>query len=636
MGCALESLAAPAAGDAVLEPEVRSRFPFPALRAGQDAFLADAARAVAEGKHLLAHAPTGVGKTAVALTAALTVARRHGKLVLFLTSKQSQHWIAIETVRRMRARGVPVVAVDVIAKRGMCVHERAPEGGTAFRLFCETHVRNRTCPWFNRPADAAVRLAVQKVLHVRELVDAARGCGTCPHKAAMEAAKRAHVVVCDYNYVFSEIRERVLPRIDRPLEEIVLVVDEAHNLPDRIRGHLTGDLDAPTLIRAAKEAKAVDPEAAGQLQGAARSVHQALLGFEGERAVERDSLIGAVEKGLKGIEYGDLLGAVTDAGAFLAGRGIPTVLPDLAEFLRRWRDVKEGVLRLVVGGAGGRFSIRLLDPSVLSREVFAGVHGSILMSGTLHPPGMYADLLGIPPERRVLRAYPNPFPKENRTILVSPRTTTAYDRRSPSMYQRIAQEVVGIAEASPGNVAAFFPSYEILGAVAERLARVPTRKRLIVERQDWSVGHRADAIETLRSVRGRTGGLLLGVLGGSLSEGVDYADNLLATVVIVGLPLAPPSLEAEALRSYYIRKFGPERGHEYAVVYPAVSRVLQAAGRCIRSERDRAAIVLLESRVLEPRYARCFPRDFPLAPVVDAAGEVRRFFYGRAESPPKG
>jgi len=632
MGCSLESLAAPATTEAVVEPEVRSHFPFPALRAGQDAFLADAARAIAEGKHLLAHAPTGVGKTAVALTAALAVARRRGKLVLFLTSKQSQHWIAIETVRRMRARGVPVVAVDIIAKQGMCVHERAPSGGVAFRMFCETHVRNRTCPWFNRPADAAARIAVQKALHVRELVDAARGCGTCPHKAALEAAKKAHVVVCDYNYVFSDIRERVLPRMDRPLEDIVLVVDEAHNLPDRIRSHLTGDLDAPLLIRAAKEVRSADPETGAQLQGVARSVHQTLLAIEGERTVERDALVEAVEKGLKGIDFGDLVRAVTEAGASLAGRGIPTVLPDVAEFLRRWRDVKEGILRMAVGGAGGRFSIRLLDPAVLSRDVFAAVHGSLLMSGTLHPPAMYADLLGIPPERRVLRAYPNPFPRENRAILVSPGTTTAYDRRSPSMYARIAEEIAGIAEATPGNLAAFFPSYEILGAVAERLARAPVPKRRLAERQGWTAAQRADAIETLRRVRGTTGGLLLGVQGGSLSEGVDYADNLLSTVVIVGLPLSPPSLEAEALRSYYIRKFGPEKGHEYAVVYPAVSKVLQAAGRCIRSERDRAAIVLLESRLLESRYGRCFPADFPLAPTRDAANQVRTFFYGPGAS----
>ncbi|HTD80607.1 MAG TPA: DEAD/DEAH box helicase, partial [Thermoplasmata archaeon] len=102
-----------------LDPAIASAFPFPSVRRGQDAFLADAVAAIREGKHLLAHAPTGTGKTAVALTAAVEYARRAGKLVLFLTSKQSQHWIAVDTLRKMRDRGFGVVGVDVVAKQAM-------------------------------------------------------------------------------------------------------------------------------------------------------------------------------------------------------------------------------------------------------------------------------------------------------------------------------------------------------------------------------------------------------------------------------------------------------------------------------------------------------------------------------------
>jgi DNA excision repair protein ERCC-2 len=245
---------------------------------------------------------------------------------------------------------------------------------------------------------------------------------------------------------------------------------------------------------------------------------------------------------------------------------------------------------------------------------------------------MYADLLGIETSRRVLRAYPNPFPKENRRILVNAKVTTSYDRRGPSMYARIAHELVAVVAAVPGNVAAFFPSYEILAAVVERVRTVATGKQLVVERQDWGAGERGQVLESLRELRGRGGGLLMGVQGGSLSEGVDYAGNLLSAVVIVGFPFSPPTLEVEALKAYYIRKFGAERGHEYAYVYPAINKILQGAGRCIRSERDRAVVVLLESRLLDPRYARCFPADFPLAPVSDAANEVRTFFYGARAS----
>src|SRR5439155_20646138 len=161
--------------------------------------------------------------------------------------------------------------------------------------------------------------------------------------------KRAQVVVCDYNYVFSDIREKVLPRIERPLEEIVLVVDEAHNLPDRIRSHLTGDLDAPMLIRASKEARSVDPETGGHLQGAARSLHQALISKEGERVVGREELTETVEKGLRGSGYDDLVRMVAEAGEELASRGIPTILPEVGESFRRWRAIRECGLRRCVG-----------------------------------------------------------------------------------------------------------------------------------------------------------------------------------------------------------------------------------------------------------------------------------------------
>ena len=118
---------------------------------------------------------------------------------------------------------------------------------------------------------------------------------------------------------------------------------------------------------------------------------------------------------------------------------------------------------------------------------------------------------------------------------------------------------------------------------------------------------------------------MFAVQGGSLSEGIDYEGNVLSAVVVVGLPLSPPNVEVEALKDYYCRKFGFEKGYDCAYVFPAVNKVLQAAGRPIRSERDRAAIILLEGRLLEPRYARCLPPDFDPRPSREPAPEVRAF-----------
>ena len=609
---------------------VRIRWPFDRVREGQADFLTDARKAIEEGRHLLAHAPTGIGKTAVALVASLEFAVRANKLVLFLTSRQSQHRIAIETVRRIEARGPRIATVDLIAKQSMCLQESAPAYGRAFHEFCDHKVKSRTCAFFTRDNSAVVAAVLQRTLHVQELVRASGACAVCPHKVAMDAASRANLVVCDYNFLFSEILERFLPRLGRSLDDLVLIVDEAHNLPDRIRAHLGGDLSVHDLLKAAKEARSIDGEVAHRLVGVAKAMEAFLLVVRSERVARKDEFVDLVEEGLaKGrggsLGYTDFVEMVAFAGEDAVRRGVPSTLPVVVEFLTRWRDQDIGILRLVVPGTEGKFAFRLMDPSVLSKRVFARVHASLLMSGTLYPAEMYADLLGIDPARRVIRTYGSPFPKTNRLLLVHPELTTLYAKRSSEMHDRIAEQIGAIATAVRGNVALFFPSYELLEQAHSRFLALRVRKRVLVERPEWTKAQRDGSIEALRVSRGDGGAVLFAVQGGSLSEGVDYEGNVLAAVVVVGLPLSPPNVEVEALKDYYCRKFGFAKGYDYAYVFPAVNKVLQAAGRPIRSERDRAAIILLEGRLLEPRYARCLPPDFDPRPCKAPAPEVRDF-----------
>ena len=623
----METLVAPVPGP---PSAVRIPWPFDRVREGQADFLADARLAIADGRHLLAHAPTGIGKTAVALVASLEYALRANKLVLFLTSRQSQHRIAIETVRRIEARGPRIATVDLIAKQSMCLQEGAPAYGRAFHEFCDHKVKSRTCAFFTRDNSAVVTAVLQRTLHVQELVRASGACGVCPHKVAMDAASRANLVVCDYNFLFSEILERFLPRLGRSLDDLVLIVDEAHNLPDRIRAHLGGDLSVHDLLKAAKEARSIDGEVAHRLVGVAKAMEAFLLVVRSERVARKDEFVDLVEEGLANgrggsLGYTDFVEMVAFAGEDAVRRGVPSTLPVVVEFLTRWRDQDIGILRLVVPGTEGKFAFRLMDPSVLSKRVFDRVHASLLMSGTLYPAEMYADLLGIDPARRVIRTYGSPFPKTNRLLLVHPELTTLYAKRSSEMHDRIAEQIGAIATAVRGNVALFFPSYELLEQAHSRFLALRVRKRVLVERPEWTKAQRDGAIEALRVARGDGGAVLFAVQGGSLSEGVDYEGNVLTAVVVVGLPLSPPNVEVEALKDYYCRKFGFAKGYDYAYVFPAVNKVLQAAGRPIRSERDRAAIILLEGRLLEPRYARCLPPDFDPRPCKAPAPEVRDF-----------
>ena len=615
-----------------LPEHVPSLFPFDRVRPSQAAFLTDARRAIAGGKHLVAHAPTGLGKTAVALAAGLEHAVREDLVVLFLTSKQSQHRIAVETVQRMEARGVRLQVVDVIGKHAMCLQPDAPRGGRAFHAYCEAKVASRACSFYSANAESTVAEIRRRALHVQDLIRACRHDGVCPHKAALEAAKDAVAIVCDYNYVFSDLQERIFGRIGRSLADSILLVDEAHNLPDRIRSQQCGDLTLFGLMRAARDARQVDPPLAAELSAMAQALQAALRPLRRESRVTRDFLDELLEKAASGgpvIRPEDLARDCHRAGEMLIRLGVTTPLLDVSTFLRMCEEREEAVLRLADGGTEKRVSYRLLDPSILGRPVFHEVYASVVMSGTLHPTGMYADLLGLEPERRVLRAYGSPFPPENRRVVVTPRVTTAYGRRDDRMYRAIAEEITRVAAAVPGNVASFFPSYDLMERVLARVRWSDLPKEVLVERQTWTKADRDQSLRWLQS-RQETGGLLVGVLGGGLSEGVDYRDNLLRAVCIVGLPLSPPTLEVEALKTYYSAKFGGEKGYEYAVVYPALNKVLQAAGRPIRGESDRAIVVLMDRRYLDQRYAAGMPPDFRYHATEDAAREAIAFFRAEA------
>lgn len=191
------------------------------------------------------------------------------------------------------------------------------------------------------------------------------------------------------------------------------------------------------------------------------------------------------------------------------------------------------------------------------------------------------------------------------------------------MYQAYANTIADLANNSPGNVAVFFPSYDLMNRIYDRLNMVHLEKDLIVEEREHSKKEKRRLVGRLRE---SDDNVLLGVQGGSLSEGVDYRDNILCSVMIVGIPFPPPSLEVEALEDYYTVKFGEEKGYKYSRIYPAMNRVLQAAGRPIRSKNDRALIILADKRFNYKRYKKNLPDDFEYSAAKKIVEVCEEFF----------
>jgi DNA excision repair protein ERCC-2 len=201
--------------------------------------------------------------------------------------------------------------------------------------------------------------------------------------------------------------------------------------------------------------------------------------------------------------------------------------------------------------------------------------------------------------------------------------TTRYSSRGVELWNRMGAILQETASATRGNLAVFAPSYAILREVQASLLESGVVKELILEDPSWGKRERDEVLDQLAGWRGKGGAILLGVLGGSFSEGVDFKDNLLSVVAIAGLPLAPPDLEVEAAIGYLEARF-PGQGRSYGYTYPAMNKVLQAMGRAIRSEQDKCAILLLDERFAGPPYRGLLP-DVPTVVSGDPAAVIRPF-----------
>lgn len=234
---------------------------------------------------------------------------------------------------------------------------------------------------------------------------------------------------------------------------------------------------------------------------------------------------------------------------------------------------------------------------------------------------MYADLLGISDDS-VCREYANPFPPENRPVLCVRGVSSRYRDRCESSYSRMAAQVGLACRSVPGNLAAFFPSYDFMHSTLFHL-KDGCGKRMLVESKGQTKQEKEAMIADMRQERNAA---LMATIGGSFAEGIDFSDNLLSAVVVSGFPLNPPSPESERMEMRLASRFGDQRSKLYVQTYPAISKVLQAAGRAIRGENDRAAIVLLDERCLLPSIASAFPADFHAIETAGLDASLKSFF----------
>ena len=608
-------------------------FPHDRLRKIQSDLVNKVSKAIRERRNLLINAPTGLGKTAAVLAPAFSHSYESDKTVFFLTSKHTQHKIAVETMKRIKEKfNLNFSAVNIIGKRWMCCQPNISVlSSRDFAEFCKALREDSACQYYSNLVKGSKLTSSgskifsevkNEILHSEEITKKCADAEICPYYLANAVANESKVVVTDYYYLLNpDIRETFFSRSRKELGKSIIIIDEAHNLPLRARELLSQKLTTSTIVRAVKEAKRFRYEEClaclADLQNAVLELAKGMDDFSEKKLVKQD----LIEK-FSGIEnYDSAISVLMEAAIEVREKQKVSYLGSVASFLESWKGGDEGFVRYVKAEPR-KLTIfyNCLDPSIITKDLFSQAYCSILMSATLQPLEMYRDLLCIDAE---LLSFESPFEAKNRLNLIVPLTTTKFESRSETQYQNIAKIISDISNEVEGNTLIFFPSYKIRDDV-EKYFSVQSKKTVFLEQQLMTKEEKIRMLEKYKEYKD-VGAVLLAVVSGNFAEGIDLP-GVIKCIIIVGLPLQNPDIETKELINYYDKKFS--KGWEYGYVLPAFTKTFQAAGRCIRSEKDKGVIVYLDKRYVWSNYVKNFPGEWEIKQTINYLPAIKDFFMG--------
>ncbi len=614
-------------------------FPYSKIRDVQDELIKDICKVLEEKKNLIVHAPTGLGKTAAAISPALSFALKKDLSIFFLTSRHTQHLIAIDTLKEIKEKyEIEVAVADIIGKKWMCCVDGIETLYSGeFADYCRAVREEGKCEFYlntkkNNKVSVEAKRTLEEIqkkgpMHCDQIIEICKKDELCPYEVSILLAQKAKIVVADYYYIFNPaIRDGFFAKANKELEKSIVIIDEGHNLPLRVRDLLTQKLSNFIIVRAIKEGKKFRyneiVEKLSILLDILNGLGNDLDNKKSEKLIKKEEFI---KKANESFEYESLISELVAAGDDIRELQKKSYIGSIGRFLEGWQGDDNGFVRILSKIESDRnlvitLSYRCLDPSLVTKDIFEAAYLSIIMSGTLTPTSMYKDILRF--ENVVERNFASPFPKKNKLAIIVPETTTKYSLRNENQYKDIAKVLGKIVNAVPGNSAVFFPSYMLRNNINKYFSAI-SEKTVFLEDSRLNKKEKKELLERFKKYKD-IGAVLLGTASGSFGEGIDLPGDLLKCVVVVGLPLLPPDLETKELIKYYDDKFG--KGWDYGYVFPAFIKSLQNAGRCIRSENDKGVMVFLDERYAWQSYMRCFPKDMDVKISKNYIEEINGFF----------
>ena len=617
----------------------KMKFPYDTVREGQSELVRAGYRTLSRGGVLYASAPTGTGKTVSALYPALrTLGDERCDKVFYLTPKSTTAEALSDCINLMTKRGAIIRAIILTAKDKACRCSRvcSKSKGTCKMAKC------------NSLADAALELyKMQKsVVTASEAWDVSQKYTVCPYELMLAYAELCDVVCTDFNHLFDPYA--YIRRFFTVGGKYALLVDEAHNLPERAREIYSDEMTVDYLTEAAQNSLFGEHSPVLlSLKEAARVFFDVIFEYlknelrEGQDGVMRGAanlctvpdrlytLFDELSLMLEGELYRELRAKDNeseDRVSFL--RALYYKIKRFSDTLSRFDECYK--LFAFYENGGIRVKLYCLDPSHEIRERINKCHGAIMFSATLSPLDYYRSLLGGERSDDTLEV-PSPFDTSQLGVIIADKVSTRFSERDDTLLA-VCRVIAATVSAKRGHYMIFSPSFKYSEALSKAFSAKYPKIKCITQTKDMS---RREKEAFLNEFKKEEDTYLVAfcVMGGIYSEGIDLAGDSLIGAVIVGVGIPAISYEREALAEYYDEKY--EMGKQYSYIYPGMNRVFQAAGRVIRREDDRGVIVLIDDRFDDPIYKKSLPALWRGVKFVGEAKRIRELldeFWQGAEN----
>ena len=577
-------------------------FQLPEKRMQQEEMITAVSEALENQVHLLISAPTGTGKTAAALYPAIRYAIENRKRVVYLTAKNTQHKIIQKTIQSVTDQDLELSVSMLHANRKMCANDI---------FFCHPDF----CLYAKNYQNEIKRNALSNALSDIDILSAdivfkiSEEAKICPAEMMFDLAKKTDILVADYNYLFDH-RSRLNIFQAETLDDWILIIDEAHNLPQRVNDSLS-----PQISR-----RMVD-DLSGMLFNKRMKVYRTLnialkkidllfgqLQQEGENEYPYQQYF-TLQLDLKSWKhaYDEYENAFIAYLLFKARKRLVLLDDPLEIFYYQFRrfiqiaEMEEKPFTAYFNAAGGgTIGIHCADSSEYISRTIDKFHNLIAMSATLDPIHYYQKILGFQKDKASIHQLTSPFSNQNRRIVIVPNISTYYRDRI-NLYPRYAQMIREIIDIHSGNYIVFGPSFEFIQTLRLFLGKVQhsmlmQRPKMTETEREWVFTQLSDQNDPK---------LLLAVMGGIFAEGIDFNSTVCSGLIIFSPAIPKITFERELTREYYENNWG--NGFNYAYLYPGMNKVIQAAGRLIRSQQDRGIIVLAGERFARDEISQLLP-----------------------------